>query len=372
MITCSIGVAYVVSRNITSPIKTLQAHMQKVASGDLTIVATHKSRDEIADLTKNFNIMINKMKTLINAVQTSAGEVSASAQSLSAISEQTIASSEEVSLAVTEIANGTVQQVDDVEETKYQTILLSEQIEKVTKETYLIEQVSINTKGASETGRSRVELLQEKSVETNDVLHNVEDVVMGLSEKISEVQHVIGIIQGISEQTNLLALNASIEAARAGEQGKGFAVVANEVRKLAEESSKATVRVNDTINGIVTQSEKVKSEINQSKEIFLLQTKSVDDTEAAFKQVEASIEEIVTSLTAIRTEVETMTNQKNKVMDSIHNIAAVAEEAAASVEEVSSASEQQVDSLTQVANAAEQLNQASSNLLDLVRQFKVK
>lgn len=365
-------IAYFVSRNITNPLKALQSHVRKVAAGDLTVEATTKSRDEVGELTNSFNEMTNIMKALIQSVQSSANEVNNSAESLSAISEESIASSEEVSSAVAEIASGAVKQVDDVEDMKNRTIELSDQIEKVTQETYLMENVSNSTKHVSENGTLKVDTLQEKTVEANDVLHNVENVVSGLYEKISEIEHVMSTINGISEQTNLLALNASIEAARAGEHGKGFAVVANEVRKLAEESSQATVRVSETISGIFTQSEKVKSEINRTKEIFNLQTEAVDDTQAAFKQIVISIEDIVSSLSTIRTEVEVMSDQKDMVIDGIQNIAAVAEEASASVEEVNAASDQQVDALTQVASSAEELNQASSQLLELVKQFKVK
>ncbi|MFV8829927.1 methyl-accepting chemotaxis protein [Alkalihalobacterium sp. APHAB7] len=372
MLSLSLIVAYFVSRNITNPLKALQSHVRKVAAGDLTVVATTKSRDEVGELTNSFNEMTNIMKALIQSVQSSANEVNNSAESLSAISEESIASSEEVSSAVAEIASGAVKQVDDVEDMKNRTMELSDQIEKVTKETYSMETVSNSTKQVSENGTLKVDTLQEKTVEANEVLHNVENVVTGLYEKITDIEHVMSTINGISEQTNLLALNASIEAARAGEHGKGFAVVANEVRKLAEESSQATVRVSETISGIFTQSEKVKSEINRTKEIFTLQTEAVDDTQAAFKQIVASIEDIVSSLSTIRTEVEVMSDQKDMVIDGIQNIAAVAEEASASVEEVNAASDQQVDALTQVASSAEELNQASSQLLELVKQFKVK
>ena len=112
--------------------------------------------------------------------------------------------------------------------------------------------VSASNRGAMEKISENLRVMSE---DTKATAQNV-DV---LSERASQIGGIVQLIKEIADQTNLLALNAAIEAARAGEQGRGFAVVADEVRKLAERTSKATSEISGLVNSI-------QSETNQTKE----------------------------------------------------------------------------------------------------------
>ncbi len=82
-----------------------------------------------------------------------------------------------------------------------------------------------------------------------------DEVVRSLGSASKKITEVVGLINDLAEQTNLLALNAAIEAARAGDAGRGFAVVADEVKKLAANTSSATVEIREQVKGIQDVSE---------------------------------------------------------------------------------------------------------------------
>ncbi len=367
----ALGVTYMLAKSISNPIARLQAQVQKVAEGDLTVSVEAKSKDEVGTLTHHFNAMVENMRGLITSVSHSVVTVNESTSNLSAVSEETIAASEEVSRAVREIASGATTQAEDADETNRRTMDLSLQIEKVKKQAEEMTRLSLLAEDANKKGISQMDVLREKTGESNQVLKNIESVISGLAVKVEEIEQVIQSITEISNQTNLLALNASIEAARAGESGRGFAVVADEVRKLAEQSAIAADKVRKTISGIGEESERAVKEMDYTKRIAHDQNLTVTDTESAFTEISGTMADMVKSIEQITSEVEMINNYKEEVVASIQSIAAVAEQSAAASEEVSASSEEQVRALSTVSQSAEELNDASEALTEMIKHFKI-
>ncbi|MDR7071255.1 methyl-accepting chemotaxis protein [Fictibacillus barbaricus] len=362
---------YFLARSIANPIRNLQKQVQLVAEGDLTVSVNTKSKDEVGTLTHHFNAMVENMRGLISSVSQSVETVNESTSNLSAVSEETIAASEEVSRAVAEIASGATTQAEDADETNRRTLDLSSQIEKVNSHAEEMTRLSTFAETANTNGLAQMNVLREKTNESNNVLHNIEEVISGLASKVEEIENVIQSITDISEQTNLLALNASIEAARAGDSGRGFAVVADEVRKLAEQSAVAADKVRKTIAGIGAESVRAVTEMEQTKQIAIQQNKTVSDTEQAFNEIADTMNNMVKSIHEITSEVDVINNYKDEVVASIQSIAAVAEQSAAASEQVSASTEEQVRALGTVSKSAEELNEASHSLANMIKYFKI-
>ncbi|MCU7514674.1 MAG: hypothetical protein HF300_19100, partial [Ignavibacteria bacterium] len=183
-------------------------------------------------------------------------------------------------------------------------------------------------------------------------------IVASLSKRTEQIGEITQVIDDIADQTNLLALNAAIEAARAGEQGRGFAVVADEVRKLAERTTKATKEIADTIMSIQLEAREADSSMNDAKQ-------AVEEGMKLTEEVSEVLGEIL--------------GGARKTTDVVLQVAAASEEQSSAAEQISkniegisSVTQQSAAGTEQIARAAEDLNRLTVNLQGLVSRFKLE
>jgi methyl-accepting chemotaxis protein len=363
-------ITYFVANGITKPIVSVVQLMEQASKGDLTVSSSYKSKNEIGRLTTSFSNMMLNIKDLMIKIDELGKHVSSSSKTLSVTTEQTAASIEDVSRAITEVANGAGEQAKDAEDGVLAVTKLSKEIETISGQISQSKDYSNQIYQANTKGLDAMNLLAEKTNESNKVGKDVAGIVDELNFKANEINTIVETIMGISEQTNLLALNAAIEAARAGDAGRGFAVVADEVRKLAENTSQSSNNVKEIIAAIQQDVKRTQEAIKTSQAVSEEQNKAVINSKETFTEISQGIKVIVDRINDITDSLKNIKDSKEKVISAIENISAVSEETAASSEEVSASIQQQNAAAEQVGALADDLHEMAQKLESTINMFK--
>ncbi|ADL50486.1 methyl-accepting chemotaxis protein [Clostridium cellulovorans] len=359
------------SRSITKKMNILKAAFNKAAEGDLSVNASIDSKDEFEDLSKDFNRMIANIGSLIHNLKYSTDVIATNSNSISKMASETTAEVNKISATIEQVANGSIDQVQNIDEGVHSIEELATNISNIDSLTNKMNEISKETNTLSENGVEAVNILSKKTDEANNHSNEVMVVIKDMNGATEQIGNITSTINSIAEQTNLLALNAAIESARAGEAGKGFAVVAEEIRKLADQSSEATKQIQELIMKVKEKSVLAVSTMEGTKVVIDEQTKAVTLTKDIFDKISDSIKILKGETDEIAVALTETNKKKEDIIEKIQNISAVSEEASASTEEVSAATEEVVVTLEEFGNSASQLNELVKVLETEVNKFKL-
>jgi len=329
----------IVSRRVISGIlhsvRAMQVAANDAAKGDLSHDVPVRTRDELGDMAKSFNQMIGSLRDIAGRINSTTSTLAGSAEELSATSDdmnrgsqQLSSQTEQVVAAMTEVS---------------QTIM-----DMAKNASHAAEAA----KGSSETaqgGNKIVELAAEGMARITETVKTAAATIEELGKSSTQIGEIIAVINGIADQTNLLALNAAIEAARAGEQGRGFAVVADEVRKLAERTSKATRDIAERVTLI-------QMAAGESVDIMRRGSGEVDKGVGLMKAAGEALGSIMKA--------------SDKSLDMVQRIAAATEQQSAAAEEVSQNMEHIADITRHSSASTGQIKQSASDLAQLAAELK--
>ncbi len=332
-----------ITRGVKVPLDRVNAALADIGRGDLTRRVVQDSRDEMGQLSANMNEFVQRLHGTVSNVAGAAQTLTVQAHSLSDISSAVSRASQQQVAQATHAASA-------VEE-------MSVTVQELAKNAH---DVTVMAEGASKAAQIGGSVVAQAIRDMGNLRQSVEDTgvrISNLGKRSQEISEIVKVITAIADQTNLLALNAAIEAARAGEQGRGFAVVADEVRKLAERTTKATSEISSMIAGV---------QLDTTDAVSAMQTGRT--------RVEAGVElvnEAGEHLNKILGTAKTVTEMVQHMAGSITEQSVAAAQLATNVNSVAILSRDNETSIDEALASAAQLSTMAKDMQGMIHQFKL-
>ena len=366
---CVIAVLTALSFN--REIKKLQNATHRVAGGDFSEKIKVTRSDEFGVLETNFNGMMDDVSELIHAVEDKSNHILEVAGGISEVAGNTKTTIEQVTQAIDSVAQGSVKQAESTQEANTEVEHLKNSLDETKEYVSGMNGMTEKANEVSTEGIESVKDLIEKSGKTAEKSKVSLEVMNEMVESIDKIFYISDTIADITSQTNLLSLNASIEAARAGEMGKGFAVVADEIRKLADESKESTDEIKKIITEITEKSKLVESTMQENEVLQTEQQEAINRTEEIFGEIMKQIEMLGSGMERINALNDTMSANKDLVVDKMGTIASVSEQSAAATEEVNASTEQVNVTMEEISEHTETLQAIAKDLMETINRFKL-
>jgi methyl-accepting chemotaxis protein len=329
--------------SLLAPINEAVGALKLLSEGDLTVKIKSDFKGDHQKIKDSINQVVSSLHEAMVGVSEASNATASASSEISSSAEEMAAGAQEQSSQTTEIARGIEQMTKTIIETANNVTRVSESAKK---------SGSIAKHGGKVVNDTIIGMNK-----IAEVVLNAAEIVKKLGDSSDKIGEIIQVIDDIADQTNLLALNAAIEAARAGEHGRGFAVVADEVRKLAERTTKATKEIASMIN-------QIQKDTNHAVESIEQGTDEVNSGKELAQKAGDALGEIITS--------------SSEVVDNIAQVAAASEEQSTAAEQISrnidsmsSIAQESAVGVQQIAKATEDLNRLADNLQSLIARFKI-
>lgn len=371
LIFLSILLVFLIIRPMNRGLNSIDAHLRKLTSYDLSEEKLLEQNDEIGAISHAIAAMTSDLRELVVSIKEDEKKSNENLVEIETSLEAMRNHSMNMAITTGDLYTGSTEQADSTSSSNEKVKAIVTEINTIDLD--IADNRSLTNKAAQLVVKCDESLhYQVKKMEDNKASSiTTLEAVGKLSEKSKEIGEVLTAIRSIAGQTNLLALNASIEAARAGESGKGFAVVAEEVRKLAEESAVSAGYISTIIDDIQLNISKTAKEMDMTSQNIQDEESALMGTIGIFNDIASVVNQIEQNIEAIAHSSNKVNENARKVAETIKDIAGISEKTVAGTEQLAVSSLEASNEIDSISEAIKRLNLQMKEMGNSIEKFKI-
>ncbi|MGY4112523.1 methyl-accepting chemotaxis protein [Aeribacillus sp. SP014] len=367
------GILFLAVRSMTKPLTILREKMRKMREGDIQLdLNINTNLPEILSLIKSFKQLAGYLGMMIQRINTTTENLFSTGRKLKHSSDDVLTLHTNLVEAIEMVKNGAKQTASSSEESAKVFHSMKNTVQTVLER---IERLFSSVQGmnrSANTGEQNMRQMIESLNRFEKECKTMSKTIQSVRDHSTAIEKVVEMIYAISEKTKLLSLNATIEAARAGEEGKGFAIVAEEVRKLAEQSSKATEDIAQSVKMMDDISQSAYQQFKLILELVQNHLEVAGKSRLSFDQLVDEIGKVNEILSETRHSLHTLDDWLPKMEQSAENFLSVSQETFASAEQMQSVAKVQMEQIRETHAIGLTLMELSESLKSTTNKFQFK
>lgn len=373
MVVCSIAVG-ISANSITKALNKSIDEVMEVSSGNLNVKQNQKllrRKDEIGNLSRAIHNLQEELCKIVGDIKESTDTLLQASNTLEETSHYTYNGIGEVNHVMDTITDGANRQAEDVGSASQNVRDMGDLILKTGREADSLESSADSMKDASDKTAVTINGLRGISADVKEAVAQIVEQTAQTNSSAQSIREASLFISQIAEETNLLSLNASIEAARAGEAGRGFAVVASQIQKLAEQSNAASGNIEEMVNTLLKNSERVVGTMAQTQEVIERQNEYIANTEQSVASVMKQIETSIGYIRNIGQQMKALEAARAEIIQRIDAMSEIAQNNVTGTSQTTNALSEMAESFGKIEKSTENLRQTADLLADNIGHFTV-